>query len=323
MKAIRARFFLPLLLASSLLTTSVWSQTAFDPSRAAQAVRPDVTGQPLLLDQPAQPRGLADENNFAVHTPGDSDIGQQLILKRQDRYQPFYASLDSAEYYTNNAANVHTGAEKDWFFVGGATIGWQPRITSRIYFDTWVAQHLFRYDKLSGLDYEDGEASVGAIVVMPEIWNTLWHIHYYYERTTQGLDNKPVYQTHTIRAGVQKTILVNRLNSFNLSLLAALSAAASPKELQRHEYSFYGAWNYKILQELFFTASYRLGYYDYFNFQGREDWYHNFGVALNYRPKDWLEFALSWNYTLNRSNIDVFSYDSQITGPSISVKAKF
>ncbi len=186
-----------------------------------------------------------------------------------------------------------------------------------------MAQHWFRYDKFHSLDYEEGEATAGFILVMPELWNTLWHLNYYYERITQGLDNTPIYQTHTIRAGVQKTILIDRLNSINLSALAALSAEASPKELQRHEYSLYAAHNLRIFRELFLTTSYHLGYFDYSHLEGREDWYHNFGLALTWRPKEWLEVAASWNYTLNRSNIDVFSYDAQLAGPSISIKAKF
>jgi hypothetical protein len=323
MKATRPCFALFTLLASLLLAKAAQSQTAFDPARAAESIRPDVSAQPLLQEMPTGPRGLADENNFAVPTPGDSDIGQQLILKRQERYQPFYAALDSSEFYTDNAANVHTGAKGDWLYVGGATLGWQPRLTNRLYLDTSVAQHWFRYGEQSSLDYEDGEATAGVILAMPELWNTLWHLHYYYERITQGVDNKPIYQTHTIRGGAQKTILIDRSNSINLSLLAALSAAASPSELQRHEYSFYAAWNYKVMQDIFFTASYRLGYYDYINFDGRHDWYNNFATALTWRPRDWMELALSWNYSLNRSTNDIFSYNAQLVGPSLSLKAKF
>lgn len=323
MKASRPFSSSVLLLALSLLATTAWSQTAFDPSRASQAVRPDVTAEPLIRDEPPGPRGLADENNFAIPTPGDSDIGQQLILKREERRQPFFVALDSASFFTDNAANVSAGAKSDWFYVGGITAGWQPRLTNRLYFDAYVAQHWFRYSEFSVLNYEEGEASVGAILVMPELWNTLWHLHYYYERITQGLDETPIYQTHTLRAGVQKTILVDRLNSINLAAMAALSMEASPKELRRHEYSFYAAWNLRLFRQLFLTSSYRLGYYDYFNLDDRADWYHNFGVALSYRPKDWLELAVSWNYSLNRSNYDVFSYDSQLVGPAVSLKAKF
>jgi len=323
MKSSRTRLLRFLLIFTGLLGPSAWAQTAFDPARASQAIRPDVGAGPLLVDQPTGPRGLADENNFAISTPGDTDIGQQLILKRQEKLTPFFAALDSAEYFTDNAANVNTGRKSDWFYVGGVTVGWQPRITNRLYFDAYLAQHFFEYASQSDLSYQEGEASVGAILVMPELWNTLWHVHYYYERITQGLDNTPIYQTHTLRAGVQKTILIDRLNSINLSALAALSMEASPRELQRHEYSLYAAYNLRIFRELFFTASYHLGYFDYFHLENREDWYHNFGVALSWRPKEWLEVAASWNYTLNRSNIDVFSYDAQLAGPSISVKAKF
>jgi hypothetical protein len=70
-------------------------------------------------------------------------------------------------------------------------------------------------------------------------------------------------------------------------------------------------------------ASYRLVYYDYFNLEGRQDWYQNAGLALTYKPKEWLELGLSYNYTVNRSNYDAFSFNSQLAGPSLAARIRF
>ena len=99
-------------------------QTLIDPSRLSESIRPNLNTQPMLRDSNGLVRGtLAEENVYAPHTPGDDDIGLQLILKRQDRIEPFSASLDSAEYFTDNAANVNKGAQRDWFYVGGVNLG--------------------------------------------------------------------------------------------------------------------------------------------------------------------------------------------------------
>lgn len=306
------------------MSLTVTGQTLIDPSRLSQGIRPDIAAQPLLRDSNGLVRGtLAEENVFAPHTTGDDDIGLQLILKRQDRQEPFSASIDSAEYYTDNAANLNKGAQQDWFYVGGINLGYQPRLAGTLYFDTSVNQHWYRYDQLNRLDYEDGTAAVGFIKLMPKWWNTLWHAHYFYERITQGIDNSPIYQTHNLRVGVQKTAFIDRLNSLNLSLMANLAFDTTPDTLKRNEYSALTGWNFKISPKTVFTLSYRLAYYDYSNLDGRQDWYHNFGATVVYRPTSWCELAATYGYTLNRSNHEVFSYDSQLAGPSVGLKMKF
>ncbi len=300
------------------------AQNLVDPSRLSEGIRPDRNAQPLLRDSNGLVRGtLAEENVYAPRTTGDDDIGLQLILKRQDRQEPFSASLDSAEYFTDNAANLNKGAQQDWFFVGGVNLGYQPRITGTLYFDTSVSEHWYRYDKLSQLDYEDGTAAVGLIKLMPKWWNTIWHVHYCYERITQGLDNSALYQSHNLRLGVQKTAFIDRLNSLNLSLMANLAFDTTPETLKRNEYSALTGWNFKISPKTVFTLSYRLAYYDYSNLDGRQDWYHNFGATVSYRPTSWCELAATYGYTLNRSNQEVFTYDAQLAGPSIGLKMKF
>jgi hypothetical protein len=36
-----------------------------------------------------------------------------------------------------------------------------------------------------------------------------------------------------------------------------------------------------------------------------------------------LELGLSYNFTVNRSSRDQFSYESQLAGPALTLKAKF
>lgn len=309
--------------ASPLLAQS--PPPTFDPSRAAaNTLRGDAIALPALRDQHTRIGDvLTDENLFAPESPGDEDIGQQLILKRNEKTQAFAVLLDSGLYFTDNAAQVHRGAKEDWFYAGGGAISWQPRITKRIYGNVSVAEHWYRYNQYGVLDYESGEAAAGIIVLMPEIWNTIWNFNYYYQRITQGIDNDAVYQTHNVNAGVQKSVIFDRKNSLNLGLLASIALDASPGELKRNEYSGLIGWNYKIKHSMQLSLSYRLLCYDYANFDGRRDWSNNFGVAFVYRPWEWMELAASWNYTLNASNKEAFSYDAQLAGPAVSARMKF
>jgi hypothetical protein len=299
-------------------------QTRIDPARAATATQPGVTAESLLrAQQQASSAGLDTENAYAPVSPGDDDIGQQLILKRNEKSLPFAAWLDSSIYWTDNAANVNRDEIDDWFYVGGVNLAWQQRLGGRYYGDVYAGQHWYRYDELSELDYESGEASAGVLVVLPELGNSIFHVHYYYQRITQGIGDGAIYETHNARVGLQKTFLINRVNSLNASLMSSFAMDTEPEELQRHEHSLLLGYNYRVMHDWTISLSYRLAYYDYFNLEGREDWYHNFGAALTWRPCENFEASLGYYFTLNDSNYEVFSYESQLAGPAFAVRFKF
>jgi hypothetical protein len=305
------------------LASMVHAQTRLDPARAATAT-PTATAESLLrAQQQASSAGLDTENAFAPVSPGDEDIGQQLILKRNEQTLPFTAWLDSSIYWTDNAANVHDREIEDWFFAGGVNLAWQQHLGGRFYGDAYLGQHWYRYDELGDLDYESGEASLGALMVLPELGNSIFHVHYYYQRITQGIGDGAIYETHNARVGLQKTFLIDRSNSVNVAVMSSFAIATEPEELQRHEHSLQLGYNYKITRDWTISLSYRLAYYDYFNLQGREDWYHNFGAALTWQPCENFEASLGYYFTVNESNIEIFSYESQLAGPALAVRFKF
>jgi len=305
---------------TSLLPISLLAQTRIDPSRAAQSV--GAAGGRHEAPLPTEGY-LGDDASFAPSTPGDEDIGEQYLLQRQERYKAFTVWLDSAAFWTDNAANVDEGGQEDWFYVGGVTLAWQPRLADRIYLDTYLDQHWYRYNELDVLDYEVGEGGVGVIVPMPEWWNTVWHLRYYYQRITQDIGDDPVYQTHSLHFGGQKSFALSYRSRIDLALLGSVALDTKPSLLARHEYSLVTGWNYKITREIALNVSYRLGYYDYFHLGGRHDWYQNFGVSLAYQPRPWLELAASYNYTLNESTLDAFDYQAHLAGPSLRLTIRF
>jgi hypothetical protein len=319
------RFGLPVVFSLvSWLAPQAGAQTFVDPARASAAVPVDASNQPLLQEpQAASSSGLDEQNDYAPATPGDDDLGQQLILKRNEKVEPFRAWLDTAGYWTDNAANVSAGEIDDFFLTAGVNLSWQQRLKGRFYGDVYLGQRVYRYDELDSLDYEDGQFTAGLLVLLPEVFNSVFHVHYGYQRITQDIDDEPIYQSHTIKAGLQKTFLINRLNSFHVNLSANLALDTQPDLLERHEYAASFGYNYKIMRDLIFSLSYRLTYFDYYNLEGRQDWYHNAGAALTWHPTKYLELTASYNFSVNRSNYEVFDYESQLAGPALALKVKF
>lgn len=299
------------------------AQVPVDPSRTTSAVESTLAPKPILDSEKRDSyHTLHDENAFVPPSPGDNDIGEQLILKRNDRSYPWRLSVDSGAFWTDNVANAKAGKIDDWFWVGGATVNYQPRISGRYFLDASVGQHWYLYDKSSVLDFESGEATAGLVVILPELANSIFHAHYYYQRITQGLDASPIYTTQDIRTGLEKTFLIDRRNSVNVGLEASFGLETAPIQLRRHEYAVLCGYNFKLKRDIILSATYRGAYYDYFE-ASRRDWYHMFGASVAYRPREWFELYLSYNFTINRSNQDQFDYESQLAGPSVGLKVKF
>jgi hypothetical protein len=321
LKPFLATFFLAPLLTPQLLP----AQTLPDPVRASENLPSTPTLSPAAEDSTSTSRraSLEDENQFAPDTPGDHDIGQQLILKRNEQIESFRVWLNSSAFWTSNVGNTYANELDDWFLTATAGAGWQPRISRRIFGDVYVSQNWYLYDEFDILDYQLGEAAAGVLMVMPELGNSLLHLHYIFQRVTAEIDDDAFYQSHLIRAGIQKTFLINRLNSVNIGGMASFALDTDPSVLQRHEYTALLGYNFKITRALIFNLNYRVTYYDYFNLFGRHDWYQNFGASLTWSPYKYLDLVASYNFALNRSNEGVFDYDTHLAGPSISLRFKF
>lgn len=299
------------------------AQTLSDPSRATTSA--STVSVPQVLDSNIKPLAeLEEETPYAPTTPGDDDIGMQLILKKQEKARPFSVWTDASLFWTDNAANVDTGKLEDWFFSGGVNLSAQFRVHSRFFADAYLGQHWYEYDKLDPLNYQLGDVRLGGLVIMPELANAILHVHYQYQRITDQLEDDPIYQSHSVLIGAQKTFLIDRLNSFNIYALANFSFDTEPSVLERHEYAFQAAYNFKITRSLTFSLAGRITYYDYFNFESsRSDWFQTYGASLSWRPKEYFEMGIHYNYSINTSSIDAFDYETQLTGPSILLRIRF
>lgn len=302
----------------ALLGNSLQAQTQQDPARAAAAT----SNQGIGLPSSETPEGLDEENVFAERSPGDSDIGQQLLLKSGGKNQPFKFWLDSSLYWTDNAANQDINKAQDYFYAFGANLGWQQQIRGRYYADGFLGQHWFRYDSMRQLNYENGEASLGLLAVLPELGNSVFHLHYYYQRLTQELTGTPVYEAHNLRVGLQKTFLINRLHSVSAGFVSTFGVAASPSLLQRHEHVLQFGHNLKLSSKWVLSSSYRLAYFDYFNFGGREDWYQIMGSSLNYKVNKNFQLSAAYYFSINDSS-GAFDYQSQLGGLNVAAKIQF
>src|SRR5437763_5439040 len=123
-----SRFVAGLLAAMALLVpASALRAQQVQVQARAQLLRPPVSS----TDPYSEENGV--ENGRAVESENDADIGEQEILKRVERYEPFSVSLAAPFYYTSNVALVRNGEQSDVVFAPAAGVTYAPRITQTLY----------------------------------------------------------------------------------------------------------------------------------------------------------------------------------------------
>jgi hypothetical protein len=299
---------------------SMMAQT-LDPTRLGEGVRP--LNVPGLLDQEKPiALGLEDENPFAPASPGDDDSGQQLILKDSPRERWWSAQFDSFAYWTDNPANLPTGGEEDVFWGSQLRLGAQPRLMNRLYADLSVSQQVYRYDEFDFLDYEFFETSLGLIYVEPRLWNSILFAQARYSRMTTDDFGEDVFNSFSLRGGIQKSILFDRRNSLYLNLMGDFDLDTDVRQLDRFEYIADLGYSFKIMRDLVVSASYRFTWFDYRKVD-RADALHLIGANLTWSPRKWIDIYLAGTFSINESNVDVFDYEAANVGGGAGVRIRF
>ena len=99
--------------AAALLTVSpAFAQVTAQSARveAGQRARTDVA-----LRDNARASMSHEAETTAPSSPGDPDLGEQVILKRREKVRPFTVSADVSGFYTTNAALTDAFKVDDFF----------------------------------------------------------------------------------------------------------------------------------------------------------------------------------------------------------------
>jgi hypothetical protein len=294
-----------------------------DPSRLGYAARP-LSVPSLLDDQGDSSSGLSleEENPFAPVTPGDDDIGQQLVLKEAPKNRWMSATADAFLYWTDNPANLSEGGDDDVFWGGRVSLTAQPRLARNLYGDILVSQQIYRYDRFDVLDYEFFEASAGVIYVEPRLMDSILYIQGYFNRMTTDDFSEDIVNSFSVRAGIQKTILFDRKNSLHVNLMGDWDVDTDEEALDRFEYVADLGYSFKIMRDLVLGASYRFTWFDYREVD-RADGLSLLGLNLTWSPRKWIDIYAAASYSFNESDVDVFDYEAATAGGGAGVRIRF
>jgi hypothetical protein len=302
---------------------SAGAQTVpLDPSRrldtTSQVAAAPGVRESAMLDS----NRLDDPIEFAAASPGDSDLGEQLIFKETPKQRPFSATADSFLFWTDNAANTPFAPQADWFWGAQVAAGWQPRIGRRLFLNADINQQLFRYDRFEVLDFELFQTSANLFYLEPRLGDLILFAGPHFQRMTVNDFGDALFNSVSLRAGAQKIFLLNRRNSIQTAVMADWDLETDLDQVFRHEYSGDVGWQLKIMRDLVLTTSYRFVWFDYTRVD-RRDALSLVNANLGWRPRRWLEVYLTANWAYNDSNLDFFDYETATVGAGLGVRARF
>jgi Putative beta-barrel porin 2 len=292
-----------------------------DPTRVGEGIRP--LSVPQLFDNSGpSDLGVVDENDFAPDSPGDDDIGQQLILKDAEKERWLNAQADTFSFWADNPANLSDGGDEDVFWGSQVSLGAQPRLAERLYLDAFISQQLYRYSENSFLDYEYLQASLGLIYLEPRLSDSIIFLQGQFGRTTSDNFGEGVLNTFSILGGIQKTLVFDRRNSLYMNLMGDWDVASDVDNLEHAEYIADLTYRFKIMRDLVLSASYRFTWFDYYNVD-RADALNIMGLYLTYSPYKWMNIYAGATFNINNSNIDTFDYNATNLGGGVGIQIRF
>jgi hypothetical protein len=265
---------------------------------------------------------LTTQAGFAAPSPGDPDLGEQLLLTRNERYRSLslFGSVD--EFFTTNAFLTRNNVRSDWFTAMQAGALWLPHISGNLYGQATVRQQLFRYARFSELSFNSTELGAGLIYVFRQLGDLSLSGGYVYNLLTNASSTQEIFHEQVLRFSLQKPFVLSRAHYLYTGLTADVVLAGQPEYALRHR--FYGFAGYQVALTRMLSANvfYQIGYLPFLENQ-RSDWNQIISGSLVLSPTNWFSVSTSLNAAFNASNDSFFEYNVLNVGVGVNALFRF
>jgi hypothetical protein len=278
------------------------------------------SSSPVSTDPYSEENGV--DNGRAAESPNDADIGEQEILKRIERYEPFTASVAAPFYYTSNVALVRSGEQSDVLIAPAVGVTYAPRFTSTLYGSFTVQRQEFYYDKFSALNFGSFDFRAGLSYVLPKAHNLMLHAEYDYNRLTFSNSFNDFFSNHSIFFSAELPFRIGRAQQISLGVDTNVSLSASPSAPQRDEFDVYVGYAVSLTRSLTVGAVGRVFVRDYRSFS-RTDVSEVLALTANYRITKYFSAGVASTLAWSQSSNSVFDYDVANIGGALSLTFKF
>ncbi|MBA3543530.1 MAG: hypothetical protein H0T83_03690 [Chthoniobacterales bacterium] len=303
-----------------LTATALAIESAPAQSTAADRARLVSSQSPFTPPSSVSTNGV--EQGYAASSPNDSDLGEQAILKRVEKYEPFTLETGVPIYYTSNVALVNRGRVSDVIIAPVIGVTYAPRLKQTLYGEFTVRQQFFYYQDVSSFDFASFDVLAGLVYYMPSFHNLTLRANLDYNRLT-GTDNFDDFFSN-VALGVSAEIpfRIGRAQQVSVGADANVSLYATPDPPQRNDFGVYLGYSVNLARNLTLNAAGRLVVRPY-DTGGRTDVSEILALSANYHIRDWLTVSAISTFVANQSNRDVFDYEVFNIGGGITLTWKF
>lgn len=260
-------------------------------------------------------------------TPGDSDLGDQLLLFEEPPYNPFTIGASFTVMHTNNVLLVDLNANDDRYVTYEGFVNYNPKFHERLYGNFGYRHQFFHYEENGQLNFDSQTVTAGLSTPIPELWNILLYANYSYNRLTYAKGNSDgdalteFYRSHAATAGIYKTIPFSRAHYLFFGP-SGKWALTDPFTVARDEYSMLFGYNVDITRWLSANLSHVTSFYDYKS-NDRDDINQTLSGAITVSPWSWLDISMLTSYGTNNSTNEALNYEFFNIGGQVKLNYQF
>jgi len=280
--------------------------------------------QSQVLVPPGSAVGTSEgvDQGYAAGSPNDADLGEQAILKRVEKYEPFRIETGVPIYYTSNVALVDRGSMSDVIIAPLVAVTYAPRLGKTLSGEFTLRQQFFYYQDFSGFNFASFDAVAGVAYSVPRLNNLLLRANLDYNRLTGTDDFDDFFSNVALNLSAEMPFPIGRAQQISLGADASVSLYAHPDPPQRNDFGFFVGYTANLTRALSVVASGRLVVRPY-DHGGRTDVSEILSTGANYRVRDWLTISAFTTFVANQSNRGAFDYEVFNLGGGVTVSFQF
>ncbi len=307
------------LLCSGLLMAAAPSSTQ---AQGSAADRARLLRSQSEVQAPGNDTANGVDQNYAAASPNDPDLGEQAILKRVEKYDPFTLEVGVPIYYTSNVALVDRGEVDDVIIAPVVGVTYAPKFQRTLYGEFTLRQQFFYYQDFSGFNFASFDALAGLVYYVPKLNNLVLRANLDYNRLT-GTDNfDDFFQNFALQFSAEVPIRIGRAQQISFGADANISLYANPGGPQRSDFGAYVGYAVNVSRAFSLNAAARIVARPYYE-GGRTDVSEVLAFSANYRIRDFLTLSAISTFVANQSSRSVFDYKVFNIGGGLSLTWKF
>ncbi len=313
----RFRLLLPTFVALAFVTAVSPTHGQGTAADRARLLRGQAQLQPAGV---GVPNGV--DQDYAAASPNDADLGEQAILKRVEKYEPFTIETGVPFYYTSNVALVNHGEIDDLIVAPVVGVTYAPKFGKTLYGEFAVRQQFFYYNDNTGFDFASFDLLGGLVYYVPRLNNLSLRANIDYNRLTPTDSFDSFFENYALQLSGEVPIRIGRAQQISVGAAGSISLYADPSPPQRSDFGAYVGYAVNISRSFSVDAAAHLVVRPYYD-SGRTDVSEIIALSANYQIKDYLTLSAISTFVANQSSRSVFDYQVFNIGGGVALTWRF